>query len=61
MKEYFNYKDSEEYLDCTTPNNPPTSKIKIALGSIYITEPFILSFQPGGKYIQIPFNAFLPE
>ncbi|WP_291568842.1 MULTISPECIES: hypothetical protein [unclassified Clostridium] len=61
MKEYFNYKDSEEYLDCTTPNNPPTSKIKIALGSIYITEPFILSFQSGGKYIQIPFNAFLPE
>jgi len=61
MKEYFNYKDSKEYLDCTTQNNSSTFKTETALGSIYITEPFILSFQPGGKYIQIPFNAFLPE
>lgn len=61
MKDYSNYKDSEESLDYTTQNNSHTSKIETALGLIYITEPFILTFQPGGKYIQIPFNAFLPE
>lgn len=61
MKEYLNYKNSEQSLDYINSSSSHTSKIKTTLGLLYITEPFILTFQPGGKYIQIPFNAFLPE
>lgn len=61
MNEYLNYENSKKSLDYNYIENPSNSKFDYALGLIYITEPFILTFQPGGKYLQIPFNAFLFE
>ncbi|GAA0121646.1 MAG: hypothetical protein KID00_01805 [Clostridium argentinense] len=61
MNEHLNYKDSKKSSDYTCRENHSNSKTNQALGSIYITEPFAVIFQPGGKYLQIPFNAFLFE